>query len=783
MELVDGTSLRAFCGEPQPIDRVLQLGSQIAEALSATHAMGTVHRDIKPENILVRRDGYVKVLDFGLAYRVSAEALTATDALPLGTPRYLSPEQAKGEPVSAASDIFSFGMVLYELAAGRHPFPADSPIEAVRSMLDREPAAPAAINPLVPPRLNSLILAMLAKDPSARPSAEEVARTLHDLQRGSARKPSRGGAWIAICMVLAGSAAALYWSRQSSVGNEPTFTQITTLVAENRATAAAISPDGKLTVYANVDGIFIRARQKPETTALNAPRDFIVDRLAWFADGTKLVASGFSALTNVPGVWTIFINGEQPSLLRTQAREATPSPDGTRIAFISQDRSAIWTMGTRGEEPKRIVAGSAADTFPLVFWSPDGRRVAFQLRHYSPGRPHLKRAFDPFHERSYQSVEVATGRVTATVPDIWINSASALPDGRILFMRWDPPGSPAPPKLWEVKTDLATGAFLGAPRKITNSVLQHAPHVYGMSATADGRLVTVLNQFDQNAVFVGDFHQAPPRIANIRRLTLDDRANYPHGWTRDGRSVLFESLRNATWDLFKQEVDQRTPVIVVATPLDEVLPQMEPDGHWVLYSACLTGVKPASCKLMRAPVDGGTPEEVPIGGPLDEFRCALGAGKRCVLRITAQNEYRAFYDLDPIRGKGRELARTRWLPGFLGDWDISPDGTQVAIPNHDSRDARIRIVSLERGTEASRESELVLAGLTDLRGLVWAADGTGWFVSVDTTVGNRLLYVWRDGRFRSLGDIQGWAVPSPDRRRVAFLDRIVATNAWLIERR
>jgi hypothetical protein len=78
---------------------------------------------------------------------------------------------------------------------------------------------------------------------------------------------------------------------------------------------------------------------------------------------------------------------------------------------------------------------------------------------------------------------------------------------------------------------------------------------------------------------------------------------------------------------------------------------------------------------------------------------------------------------------------------------------------------------------------MVLPGLTNIRGLVWAADGQGWFVSVDTTVGNRLLYVYQDGQFRSLGDIQGWAVPSPDGRRVAFLDRIVATNAWMIDLR
>jgi hypothetical protein len=141
-----------------------------------------------------------------------------------------------------------------------------------------------------------------------------------------------------------------------------------------------------------------------------------------------------------------------------------------------------------------------------------------------------------------------------------------------------------------------------------------------------------------------------------------------------------------------------------------------------------------------------------------------------------------YYDLDAIKGKGSELARTEWSQEVLGDWDISPDGNQVAIPNHDPHEAHIRVVALEPGPNDLRERKVVLAGLANLRGLVWAADGGGWFVSVDTTVGNRLLYVYLDGRYRSLGDIQGWAVPSPDGKRVAFLDRTIATNVWVVER-
>jgi hypothetical protein len=145
-------------------------------------------------------------------------------------------------------------------------------------------------------------------------------------------------------------------------------------------------------------------------------------------------------------------------------------------------------------------------------------------------------------------------------------------------------------------------------------------------------------------------------------------------------------------------------------------------------------------------------------------------------------ESRTFYDLDAVRGIGPELARTSWSVGVLGDWDISPDGLQVAIPQHSSHDARIRVLSLEPKQNEASEREIVLPGLTDLWGLVWAADGQGWFVSVKTTVGNQLLYVHSDGRFQSLGDINGWAVPSPDGHRVAFLNSITATNAWLIER-
>jgi Tol biopolymer transport system component len=783
MELVEGKPLREVCGKPMPTPDALAIGLQIAEALAAAHASGVIHGDIKPENIILRPDDYVKLLDFGLARKVTTESIGLGSGLTLGTLRYMSPEQARTEPLTPASDVFSLGLVLYELLAGRHAFLAASPLDTAQGILEKEADAPSSLNPQVSARLDLLVRSMLAKSPSARPAAAEVVRTLSKLSEP--RKTilnSVPAIWKwAVVIVLAAVAcfAGWRWKQGRLAGDAATLRQITTLIPENRATAAAISPDGKLAVYANVDGIFLRTLQDGNTRTLSAPSDFLVDRLAWFADGKELVASGFSTMTNVPSIWLISTGGTEPLLLRTNARAATPSPDGTRVVFVSQDWGEIWVAGTRGEEPRKVVRGSADDTFRLVFWSPDGRRLAFQRRHFNQNG----------YEYSYESAGLATGRIVVEARNLMMNSASALPDGRIMFLRWDNANFTSSHELWEVKTDVATGALKGEPRKITTVPGNNTTTLLGLSVSATGKQAMVLMQSAQNSVFVGDFDESPPRISNVRRLTLDDQTNYPHAWTADSGAVIFESDRSGSFDLFQQGIDQRTPKTIVATPMTEILSQLAPDGHFVLYAARppeseqLWYYKPETYKLMRVPVEGGTPQEVPIGGPLDEFRCALSPGKRCVLRTSVTGKSRTYYDLDAVRGKGAELARTKWSVEVLGDWDISPDGTQIAIPNHDSREARIRVVSLEAKPNQPREREVVLPGVTNLGGLIWAADGQGWFASVDTTVGNRLLYVYLDGRFHSLGDIHGWAVPSPDGRRVAFLNTITATNAWLIESR
>jgi predicted ATPase len=180
MELVEGTSLRVLAANPVPAERTVGIARQIAEALAVAHAANVVHRDIKPDNVMVRPDGYVKLLDFGLARQhyatVSAgPTQQATDpGMIIGTVGYMAPEQARGEIAAPEADIFSFGVLLYELLTGRHPFAAPSQMAMLHSLMWETPEPPALVNNDLLRPLDQLVMEMLQKDPRLRPGAGEV---------------------------------------------------------------------------------------------------------------------------------------------------------------------------------------------------------------------------------------------------------------------------------------------------------------------------------------------------------------------------------------------------------------------------------------------------------------------------------------------------------------------------------------------------------------------------------------------------------------------------------
>lgn len=371
MELVDGAPLSQFRGEPLACEQVVDLGRQIASALSASHEHGIVHRDIKPENLMLRPDGLVKVLDFGLAREavaVPAEQTQTTEfGAAAGTPQYMSPEQLRSAPVTGASDVFSLGVVLYEFATGKRPFEAQYAWEAAYAIVAMEPAPPASVSPSIPRALEALILAMLVKDPAARPSAREVAHLLEDLHL-NAEQRGMGASAVQSQKRLANRSAGAGW-RQAMAVSALALIAVLGLLWYVRM-APRKSPEA------------VRAVTVHPVTSFEGYKDFG----SFSPDGKSIAFSwnggqgGFSGLQE-RNIYVLKIGETKPVRLTfAQQDEMHPvwSPDGRYIAFcrMTEDlspfqRFGIYIIPAAGGTPRKII-----DAGEGVSWSPDGEMLA-----------------------------------------------------------------------------------------------------------------------------------------------------------------------------------------------------------------------------------------------------------------------------------------------------------------------------------------------------------------------------------------------------------------------
>jgi serine/threonine-protein kinase len=190
MEHVQGSTLSSLLRERGPLSpaQVVDLGEQVGAALGAAHRAGVVHRDVTPGNVLVTTDGRVKLTDFGIA-RFAGAASSTAEGLVTGTPAYMSPEQVRGDPVDARSDLYSAGCCLYEMLTGRPPFAGDGPLDTARQRLRRPPPPPSAVRPGIPRAVERVVLTAMAPDPEDRyPDAEAMCRAL-----AATREPDPGG--------------------------------------------------------------------------------------------------------------------------------------------------------------------------------------------------------------------------------------------------------------------------------------------------------------------------------------------------------------------------------------------------------------------------------------------------------------------------------------------------------------------------------------------------------------------------------------------------------------
>jgi hypothetical protein len=365
------------------------------------------------------------------------------------------------------------------------------------------------------------------------------------------------------------------------------------------------------------------------------------------------------------------------------------------------------------------------------------------------------------------AMDPASGRVIAEQPAPKTGWPFALPGGRILYSDFDE-------QLFETRVDPANGRWAGQPQLRSKYLLIPEKSI---TASADGLQVAgVYSGKHHPHVSVASLSPLTSRLEDIQQVTFDDYEYFPHAWTPDGKGIVLESARLKNYDIYIQHLDRRSPTALVVMPRHQVVPMVSPDGKWVLF---LSGpvVETAAERrwdLLRVPMQGGTPETVPTGGPVQEFGCMFGA-RRCVVR-EQQNDQSVFYDLDPVRGKGRELARAATGRRVFGDWSLSPDGTMVAMPIIDRVPAAIRVIYLDRALE----KEVSIDGPPPMGGIAWNGNGKGWFFAVQD---EQMRQVDWQGRNRFVHDVDYWVVPSPDGKRVAFLDHPRDSNIWMLDER
>jgi serine/threonine protein kinase/Tol biopolymer transport system component len=813
MELLEGETLRdrlATGGGSLPLGALLGIAIQISDGLQAAHERGIIHRDIKPANIFIAAKGVCKILDFGLAKLLAvgdeekpaprsdallagmpaaAYGLTLTrTGLAMGTAGYMSPEQVRGEKLDARTDLFSFGLVLYEMATGKRAFSGETAAVVHEAILHQTQAPVHELNAVLPPGLEAIVDKALEKDRQDRyQTAAEMGADLKALPgeaESAPQKPMRYSWMLLLAAVLAMVLLALglgfRWFRGQQLAPAKALSerQLTHNAAENRLITAAISPDGKYVAYTNTKGLHLSVVETGEMHEVPLPEELRthVWEVNWFPDGEKLIFTAGPTI-ETSAIWMTSILGGAPRRLRGDGRRPVVSPQGSLIAFVTQNTHEIWVMGANGENPHRILADEN-NTYVLLAWSPTGRRLAY-----------ITAASQAGGSIATVSMDGGSPSVVFSDPQLQTGDGAGLfwaTDRRIIFVSCEGPWLYVPyegswhngQNLWEIMADPQTGKPSGIATKITHwdELFPDLPTV-----SRDSHRLVVVRSHLRDDVYVAELNDGGTRLASPTRLTVSESMDDPSGWMRDSRTILFSSDRTGGSQIFKQEMERDTAEPLIREPDEEGGAELSPDGRWILYWASgLRGdSQSTTARLMRVSASGGAPEQVPQARMNDAvgFDCPTRPNSSCVFSRWEQGQL-IFYSLDPVQGRGKELARTKLgLPPDV-NWRVSPEGLRIAVGSSDQLPERVRIIDFRNGTEHS----IQLPHGWIIMSLGWTADGNALFVST----GFFIARVELDGRTRVLLNGSGnqpldSLCPSPDGHHLAFSKRTFEGNAWLLE--
>lgn len=691
-EFVEGRTLRELVGENPSLKEILSVAAQAAEALAAAHGAGVVHRDIKPENIMLRADGYVKVLDFGLAKMSGPEMHPPEAGAPtqagvvMGTLAYMSPEQATGEAVDHRTDIWSLGCVLYEMATGKKPFARENRQATVNAILSGNPEAASESDPNLPVELDHVLGKALEKDRELRyQTASDFRADLRRLlramdsspawssvkvvaaKRSKPRRriaPTAAAAGLALLLVVASVVAWRFFKLRSDA---PDWSRAINTQLTNQAGTEffpSLSPDGKSFVYAgkqsgNYDLFLLRVGGKNPT---NLTKDSDADdgQPSFSPDGEHIA---FRSEREPPGIYVMEATGENVRRVSDSGFHPSWSPDGKEIVFSTAGRdlpdvrntnpSALWIVNVE-TGAKRLL--SETDAMQPA-WSPHGARVAFWFMPPSVGRSDIATI-----ARTGGEPVVVTRDASTNWNPVW------SPDGRFLYFASDRSGNM---NFWRVEIDEETGRLLSEPE----AVVTPSKFSRHLNFSRDGkRMIYVQTNNQSNIQAVGLDTKNERTVGEPFWITRGDRQVVRPELSPDGKQFVMRLPRRTQDDIVVVNRDGTNWRDLTNDKFFDRYPRWSPDGKKIAFASDRSG----SYEIWTIDADGTNLRQLTFDSPPGtSFPIWSPDGKHLLFRkspasiILDLNKSWSEQTLQPLP------AMDNPADAFVV-WDWSPDGKKLA---------------------------------------------------------------------------------------------------------
>lgn len=775
-EFVEGETLRNRMRSPMPltIGEVVDIVVQIAEGIGAAHRAGILHRDIKPENVMIRPDGYVKLVDFGLAkLNVQPMAIEATcddstisvvysnPGAVLGTLKYMSPEQVRGEPLDPRSDIWSIGCVLYEMLAGRPPFEGPSSAELIVSILEKQPDLQHIGPREFRKELQTILKRALAKDNVDRfATANELAVQLRELkiligstghsikamsneshQQGLATSDTTNltdpvttvnqnvrtrthilfpgltlRTIIVALTVLSGATFLIYWAATRNRSVSPLRAKAPIkLVDTGNAIDAVVSPDGKYLAYVveEAEGQSLWGRQVGAVSnswpvIARSQRRFW--GLTFSPDGNYIYFVVFDDSINQYVLYrTPALGGVTEKILEDVDTPISFSPDGTQFTFVrgypSDKQTAIMVSTADGQQTRILAVRKSPDDFGWKggpSWSPDGTLIASAV-----GRYETQMHVVAIRVRDGTEIQISKREWPWIGRVVWLKGNQGL-----LMVAKD--SVPLPPQIWHINYPN------GEAERITSDVSYYG--VKSISVTSDAANLVAVQANYLSSIWVSQKDQP----GNTKRISVSKSDGYNGlAWLADGRLVI-ASGASGSQDIWTMAADGSNRQQLTSGGSANYQPTTTPDGRYIVFVSTRGGGE----DIWRMKTDGSDLRQITKSRNANRPECSLdgrwvlfksySAGSKTIWKVGLEGG-------DPVR-----------LTDHYSDWPaVSPNGRTFACEYWDEQpttQAVLAVISTEGGMISTYKFLPATATALDLSNNVirWAPDG------------NAIIYI--DGR-------------------------------------